>query len=68
MELLVGLIGLVLFALWLYKETSWNTHAYDGKEIDLYQMFRDTNVNVTLGKMTMNDVRRKWKNGGYVKK
>lgn len=57
-----------MFGLWFYKETSWNTHAYDGKEIDLYQMFRNTNVNVTLGKMTMNDVRRKWKKGGYVKK
>lgn len=68
MEWIMIFAGLMWFVWQLYKEKSWNTHAYDGKEIDYYKMFQDTNVNVTLGKMTKADVKRKWKSGEYVKK
>lgn len=62
---------LVLGIIWLVcqiaKEKSWDTNAYNGKELDVHQMFVDTNVNMTLGKMSKSDVKRKYKNGGYSK-
>ena len=62
---------LVLGIIWLIyqnaKEKSWDTNAYNGKELDVHQMFIDTNVNMTLGRMSKGDVKRKYKNGGYSK-
>lgn len=59
----------IIWLVWqVCKEKSWETNAYDNSEIDYTEYFRDLNVNVTLGKMTKADVKRKFKNGGYRKK
>ena len=62
------IIGAIWFIWKLAEEASWNTNAYDGKELDIHQMFIDTNVNKTLGRMTDADIKRKYRNGGYIKK
>lgn len=65
---LLIVIGLIWLVYQIAKEKSWDTNAYDGKELDVHQMFIDTNVNMTLGKMSKGDVKRKYKSGGYAKK
>lgn len=65
---LLIVIGLIWLVYQIVKEKSWNTNVYDGKELDIHQMFIDTNVNKTLGRMSDADIKRKYKNGGYVKK
>lgn len=65
---LLIVIGLIWLVYRIVKEKSWNTNVYDGKELDIHQMFIDTNVNKTLGRMSDADIKRKYKNGGYVKK
>ena len=65
---LLIIIGIIWLVWKLAEEASWNTNAYDGKELDVHQMFIDTNVNKTLGKMTDADIKRKYRNGGYAKK
>ena len=62
------IIGIIRFVCKLAEQASWNTNAYAGKELDINQMFIDTNVNMTLGKMSKADVKHKYRNGGYVKK
>lgn len=61
------IIGIIWLVYQIAKEKSWNTNAYDGKELDVYQMFVDTNVNKTLGKMSDAEIKRKYKSGGYSK-
>ena len=65
---LLIVIGLIWLVYQIAKEKSWDTNAYDGKELDVNKMFIDTNVNKTLGRMSDADIKRKYKNGGYVKK
>lgn len=60
-------LGLIWLICQIAKENSWNTNAYDEKDLDVHKMFVDTNVNMTLGKMSKSDVKRKYKNGGYSK-
>ena len=60
-------LGLIWLVCQVVKEKSWDTNAYDGKDLDVHQMFVDTNVNMTLGKMSKSDIKRKYKNGGYSK-
>lgn len=65
--LLIGIGGAWL----LYKilqEVSWNTRAYDGKDLDIDKMFYDTNVKMTTGKMSKSEFKRKYKRGDYAKK
>lgn len=62
------ILGIIWLVYQIAKEKSWETNAYDGKELDVHQMFVDTNVNMTLGKMSKSDVKRKYKSGGYAKK
>ena len=65
---LLIIIGIIWLVYHLIQEVSWNTNAYDGKELDIHQMFIDTNVNKTLGRMSDADIKRKYKSGGYAKK
>ena len=65
---LLIIIGLIWLVYQIAKEKSWDTNAYDGKELDVHQMFIDTNVNKTLRRMSDADIKRKYKSGGYVKK
>lgn len=62
--LLIGIIWLVYH---LVEEASWHTNAYDGKELDVEKMFRDTNVKMTLGQMSKSEFKRNYKSGKYRK-
>lgn len=62
--LVIGIIWLVVN---LANEASWNTNAYDGKELDVNKMFYDTNVRMTTGQMSKAEFKRNYKNGKYAK-
>lgn len=62
------ILGIIYAVYKICEEASWNTNAYDGKELDVDAMFRDTCVEMTCGRMTKSQVKRKYKNGGYAKK
>ena len=63
---LIGL-GLIWLVCQFVQEASWNTNAYDGKELDIQKMFYDTNVKMTLGEMSKSEFKRNYRNGKYVK-
>ena len=60
--LIIGIIWLVYH---LVEEASWNTNAYNGKQLDIEKMFYDTNVRMTLGQMSKSEFKRNYKNGNY---
>ena len=62
--LIIGIIWLVYH---LVEEASWNTNAYNGKQLDIEKMFYDTNVRMTLGQMSKSEFKRNYKNGNYSK-
>lgn len=62
--LIIGIIWLVYH---LVEEASWNTNAYNGKQLDIEKMFYDTNVRMTLGQMSKSEFKRNYKNGNYGK-
>lgn len=61
-------LGVIYAVYKICEELSWETSAYDGKELDVDAMFRDTCVKMTCGKMTKADIKRKYKRGGYAMK
>ena len=54
------IFGIIYAVYKICEEASWNTSAYDGKELDVDAMFRDTCVEMTCGRMTKSQVKRKY--------
>ena len=67
MSVLLIIIGVIWLIYHLVEEASWNTNAYDGKELDVQKMFYDTNVKMTLGQMNKSEFKKNYKNGRYSK-
>lgn len=61
------IIGVIWLIWQLAKEKSWDTNAYDGKELDVQKMFYDTNVKMTLGQMSKSEFKKNYKSGKYSK-
>ena len=62
------IIGIIYAVYKICEELSWETSAYEGKELDVDAMFRDSCVEMTCGRMTKSEIKRKYKSGGYAKK